>query len=334
MSGPLVSVERVSKAFPVTAGLMRRQIGRVLAVDAVSFSIGRGETLALVGESGSGKSTLARTILNVDPATAGRVLFDGADLARLSPAAMRAMRRRMQMVFQDPYSSLNPRMRVEEILSEPFRVHRIGDHAARAGEVRRLLDLVGLPADSGRRFPHEFSGGQRQRIGIARALAVTPDFVVADEPVSSLDVSIQAQILSLLVDLRQRLNLTYLFIGHDLAVIRYIATRVAVMYLGRIVEIADRDPLFATPRHPYTISLLSAAPVPDPKIEAGRERLALKGEIPSPMARPSGCAFHPRCPLAIERCRAEQPNLSPGAHAVACWRADEAADLLPRPVAA
>ncbi|MBM3504420.1 MAG: ATP-binding cassette domain-containing protein [Alphaproteobacteria bacterium] len=328
MSGVFVEVESLTKAFPITAGLMRRKVGEVRAVDEVSLSIRRGETLALVGESGSGKTTLARAILHVEPATSGRVVFDGTDLAALDAGQLRAIRRRLQMVFQDPYSSLNPRMRVGAIIAEPLVVHGLRSGRAAIDEVRRLLALVGLPPDAAERFPHEFSGGQRQRVGIARALAVTPDFIVADEPVSALDVSIQAQILSLLEELRERLKLTYLFIGHDLAVIRYIATRVAVMYLGRIVEIADRDDLFARPRHPYTISLLSAAPVPDPRIEATRQRLALKGEIPSPVARPAGCAFHPRCPLAVDRCRRERPDLSGDRHAVACWRSDEAPALL------
>ncbi|MSO65522.1 MAG: ATP-binding cassette domain-containing protein [Alphaproteobacteria bacterium] len=315
---------------------MRRAVGEVRAVDDVSLTIRRGETLALVGESGSGKTTLGRAILQIEPPSSGRILFDGVDLAGLTPSALRAMRRRLQMVFQDPYSSLNPRMRVASILAEPLFVH--GLTRTRAGteaRVRALLDLVGLPADAAGRFPHEFSGGQRQRIGIARALAVEPDLIVADEPVSALDVSIQAQILSLLEDMRDRLNLTYLFIGHDLAVIRYIATRVAVMYLGRIVEMAPRDRLFAQPTHPYTISLLSAAPVPDPRVEVARVRMVLKGEVPSSIERPPGCPFHPRCPLAVERCRTEMPPMEALVpdHTVACWRAAEVPAALPRPVA-
>jgi oligopeptide transport system ATP-binding protein len=330
-SAPLLAVSHLSKFFPVTRGLMRRTVAQVKAVDDVSFTVARGETLALVGESGSGKTTLGRALLHIDPPTAGTVTLDGTRLDTIRERDFLPVRRRLQMIFQDPFSSLNPRMRIRSILAEPLAVHGlVPDAAARDARINSLLDMVGLPANAGARFPHEFSGGQRQRIGIARALAVEPDLIVADEPVSALDVSIQAQILSLMVDLRERLNLTYLFIGHDLAVIRYIATRVAVMYLGRIVEVTDRDTLFERPAHPYTVSLLSAAPIPDPVAEARRRRLPLPGDIPSPISRPSGCAFHPRCPLAIDRCRVEPPSLSdiaPG-QSVACWRPGEAQELL------
>jgi peptide/nickel transport system ATP-binding protein len=284
-----------------------------------------------VGESGSGKTTLGRTILMVEPPTSGSIIYDGTDLAQLTAPNMRPYRRRIQMVFQDPYSSLNPRMRVRDALAEPLKIHGLAHGAQeRTDQVNQLLELVGLPRDARDRYPHEFSGGQRQRISIARALAVRPEFIIADEAVSALDVSIQAQILSLFEDMRDRLGLTYLFVSHDLAVIRHVATRVAVMYLGRIVEIADRDAMFHKPAHPYTVSLLASAPIPDPIAERRRHRVKVIGEVPSPMKRPSGCAFHPRCPVAIDRCRHETPplqDLQPG-HQSACWRAGEVADGL------
>ena len=329
-SGPddILVLRGLSKSFPVTSGIMRRKVAEVHAVEQVDLTIRRGETMGLVGESGSGKTTLARTILLVEPPTAGSILYDGTDLAQLSSASLRSYRRRIQMVFQDPYSSLNPRMRTRETLEEPLRIHGLARGAQeRTDRVNELLELVGLPRNARDRFPHEFSGGQRQRISIARALAVRPEFIVFDEAVSALDVSIQAQILSLLEEMRGRLGLTYLFVSHDLAVIRHVATRVAVMYLGRIVELADRDTIFNTPAHPYTVSLLASAPIPDPVVERRRHRLKVRGEVPSPMKRPTGCAFHPRCAVAIDRCRHETPPLhdvSPH-HRSACWRAGEVA---------
>jgi oligopeptide/dipeptide ABC transporter ATP-binding protein len=327
----ILVLKGLSKRFPVTSGIMRRKVAEVHAVDAIDVTIRRGETLGLVGESGSGKTTLGRTILMVEPPTSGSIIYDGTDLAQLTAPNMRPYRRRIQMVFQDPYSSLNPRMRVRDALAEPLKIHGLAHGAQeRTDQVNQLLELVGLPRDARDRYPHEFSGGQRQRISIARALAVRPEFIIADEAVSALDVSIQAQILSLFEDMRDRLGLTYLFVSHDLAVIRHVATRVAVMYLGRIVEIADRDAMFHKPAHPYTVSLLASAPIPDPIAERRRHRVKVIGEVPSPMKRPSGCAFHPRCPVAIDRCRHETPplqDLQPG-HQSACWRAGEVADGL------
>ncbi|MGH6959692.1 MAG: ABC transporter ATP-binding protein [Dongiaceae bacterium] len=284
--------------------------GAVQAVDGVSFSVGRGETVGLVGESGCGKSTIGRCMLKLEEPTGGQIFFDGADIAAFDGRRTRVFRRRVQAVFQDPFSSLNPRMTVEEIVGEPLLVH--GIEAERIGRlrcVRELLSVCGLPARLVDRYPHEMSGGQRQRVGIARALALRPDFIVCDEAVSALDVSIQAQIVRLLEDLREEFGLTYLFIGHDLSVVRHICQRVAVMYLGRIVEIADCDTLFEDPRHPYTRALLASVTVPDPEIEHRREHQVIQGEIPSPMNPPSGCAFHPRCPLADASCRRAVPAL-------------------------
>jgi peptide/nickel transport system ATP-binding protein len=298
----------------------------VRAVEDVSFSIGRGEVLALVGESGSGKSTTGRLVLRLLEPTAGSVRFDGVDLLGLGAREMRAFRRRMQIVFQDPFSSLNPHLRVADMLEEAMVIHGLEpDGAARRARVEELLATVGLRPEYGQRFPHEFSGGQRQRLAIARALAVRPEFIVADEPVSALDVSIQAQIVNLLDDLQRRFGIALLFIAHDLAVVRHVATRVAVMYLGRIVEIGDAESVFASPSHPYTRALISAIPVPDP--DARRERILLGGEIPSPMAPPSGCVFRTRCPHATEACAREVPALetrAPG-HMSACLRAAELA---------
>ena len=332
----LLVLRDVSKHFPVTSGLMRRKVAEVHAVDNINLTIRRGETLGLVGESGSGKTTLGRTILLVEPPTSGAIVYDGTDLAPLSATALRPYRRRMQMVFQDPYSSLNPRMRVRDALEEPLKIHGLAKgQQERADRVSELLDLVGLPVDAVDRYPHEFSGGQRQRISIARALAVRPEFIIADEPVSALDVSIQAQVLGLFGEMRDRLGLTYLFVSHDLAVIRYVATRIAVMYLGRIIELADRGELFNNPAHPYTVSLLASAPIPDPIAERQRQRVRIQGEVPSPMKRPAGCAFHPRCAVALERCRHETPPLREmsSSHHAACWRANEVATGLPLEVA-
>jgi oligopeptide/dipeptide ABC transporter ATP-binding protein len=320
MSEALLEVKDLTKHFHIAGGIGRAG-GTVRAVDGVSFSIRRGETLGLVGESGCGKTTAGRCVLMLEQPTSGQILFEGVDLARLSPRALREVRRRVQVIFQDPYSSLNPRMTIGEIIAEPLKVHGIlPEKAARAARVRELLEQVGLLPQHAERYPHQLSGGQRQRVGIARALAMEPALIICDEPVSALDVSIQAQIVNLLEDLQRRLQLTYLFIAHDLSVVRHISDRVVVMYLGRIAEVADRAKLYEEPLHPYTRALLSAVPIPDPKLEAHRERTVLRGEVPSPLRPPSGCVFHPRCPMAESRCSAEIPALreiKPG-HWAAC----------------
>jgi oligopeptide/dipeptide ABC transporter ATP-binding protein len=323
----VLEVEGLFKEFPIRSGLLQRETGRVRAVQDVSFSIGRGETLALVGESGCGKTTVSRCILRALPPTKGAIRFSpepgkSIDMAPLSRRALRPLRRHIQMIFQDPYASLNPRMMVGDIIAEPLLVN--GTPAAqRAARVRELLDLVGLPAAARTRFPHAFSGGQRQRIGIARALALDPTLVVADEPVSALDVSVQAQIINLLLDLQDRLKLSMLFVAHDLGVVRHVSDRVAVMYVGRIVETAPTTALYATPRHPYTEALLAAVPKADPALRD--QTSAPRGEIADPANPPSGCAFHPRCPYAVERCRTELPALKEiaPAHWSACHRSAE-----------
>ncbi len=317
-AAPLLEVSGLKVHFPIRGGVLRRRTGTVRAVDGVDLHVARGETLALVGESGCGKTTTGKTILRLIEPSAGAIRFAGTDIATLSHGALAPYRRRMQIVFQDPYASLNPRMTVAGILSAPFDIHRIGDRADRADRIAALLALVGLPAEAARRYPHEFSGGQRQRIGIARALALEPELVVGDEPVSALDVSIQAQIINLMRDLQARLGLSYILISHNLAVVNHIADRVAVMYLGRIVETAPREQLFFDARHPYTQALLSAVPeaVPGGK----RQRTVLQGDVPNPAHPPGGCVFHPRCPLAIPTCKHEVPqsrDVAPG-HSVAC----------------
>ena len=323
-SDVLLDVRDVKMYFPVMSGvILQRQVGEVKAVDGVSFTVRRGETLGLVGESGSGKTTIGRVILQVYRPTSGQVLFEDVDLANLKGNEMRAMRRRMQVVFQDPYSSLNPRIKTGDIVGEPLRVHQLVQ--TKEEYLVRVADLfrtVGLNPNMADRYPHEFSGGQRQRIGVARALAVQPDFIVADEPVSALDVSIQAQLINLLEDLQQELGLTYLFIAHDLSVVRHISDRVAVMYLGKVMEIADRVSIFQEPLHPYSKALMSAVPIPNPRAERSRERVILEGTIPSPLNPPTGCVFHTRCPVAVDECRTTVPQLEekrPG-HSVACIR--------------
>jgi oligopeptide transport system ATP-binding protein len=323
---PLLSVRDLKMYFPVTDGtFVRRTIGYVKAVDGVSFDIMRGETLGLVGESGCGKTTLGRCILQLEKASDGKIVFDGKVIRDLSRTELNTLRQRIQVVFQDPYSSLNPRMKIAEIIAEPMYVHGIEPNARkRESRVLELLSLVGLNPRFADRYPHEMSGGQRQRVGIARALSLNPDFIVCDEAISALDVSIQAQVINLLEDLREKLGLTYLFIAHDLSVVRHISHRVAVMYLGRVVEMAPSDEIFERPRHPYTQALINAVPTPDPDIENARAHAPLQGEVPSPMNPPSGCVFHPRCPIAVENCRQTAPALreiAPG-HYAACTEID------------
>jgi oligopeptide transport system ATP-binding protein len=324
-NGPLVEAKELFKYFPIHAGLMSRHVADVRAVDGVTFSIREGETLGLVGESGSGKTTIGRLLLRLLPATKGEIDFEGRNVLAMNRGDIRRLRRSMQIIFQDPFASLNPRMTVGEIIAEPLRIHGLARGKEVDDRVHELLDLVGLQPYHANRYPHEFSGGQRQRVGIARALAVHPKFIVCDEPVSALDVSIQAQVINLLEDLQAKFKLTYLFIAHDLSVVRHIANRAAVMYVGKIVELADRDTLYQNPLHPYTQALLSAIPIPDPVLERRRRRIVLTGDIPSPVNPPSGCRFRTRCPIAFDRCTVEEPPLteySPG-HVAACHWVEE-----------
>ncbi|HLA99099.1 MAG TPA: ABC transporter ATP-binding protein [Anaerolineales bacterium] len=322
--GVLLKVENLKKYFPIMRGLIRRKVGDIKAVDGISFDVYKGETLGLVGESGCGKSTTGRVILQLYPVTSGKIIFKGKDLAKLDSEALRKLRPMMQMIFQDPHASLNPRMTVGSIISEPIIEHGVLRGRKLQKRVEELLELVGLSPTHASRYPHEFSGGQRQRIGIARALALNPEFIVCDEPIAALDVSIQAQVVNLLEDLQAEFGLTYLFISHDLSMIRHISQRVAVMYLGRIVELGSRKNVYEDPLHPYTQALLSAVPTPDPVIEERRNRIILKGDVPSPANPPLGCPFHTRCPLAVDLCRQEVPawrELRPR-HWVACHLAE------------
>jgi len=317
----LVEVKDLRMWFPIVRGVLQRHVADVKAVDGLNFHIYKGETLGLVGESGCGKSTTGRAILQLYQPTTGEVLFRGQNLVRINRGQLRHMRRQMQMIFQDPYASLNPRMTVGNIVGEPLEVHNIGTKAERAERVRELLAVVGLNPYFINRYPHEFSGGQRQRIGVARALAVNPQFIVCDEPISALDVSIQAQIINLLEDLQEQFGLTYLFIAHDLSVVRHISDRIAVMYLGKIMELTTRDELYHNPMHPYTQALLSAVPIPDPAVEEKRQRIILEGDVPTPVNPPKGCNFSTRCPKVMEICRENEPEFCDygDEHFVACW---------------
>ena len=316
----LVQVKRLVKYFPVRGGLFQRVVAWVQAVDDVSFSIRQGETVGLVGESGCGKTTVGRTMLRLIEPTSGEVHFDGEEIFKLRGNELKAMRRNMQIIFQDPYASLDPRTPIGESIAEGLKIHKIGNARDRYDIVIEMLHKVGMEDYHARRYPHEFSGGQRQRIGIARALALRPKFIIADEPVSALDVSIQSQVLNILKDLQSEFGLTYLFIAHNLSVVEHISDRVAVMYLGKMVEMADRDELFRNPLHPYTQALMSAIPIPDPTLK--RERIILQGDVPSPLNPPSGCRFHPRCPVAFEHCKVHEPPFKEVStdHWVACWR--------------
>ena len=317
----LVEIRGLKMWFPIMRGILQKHVADVKAVDGLNFDVFQGETLGLVGESGCGKSTTGRAILQLYKPTAGAVLFEGSDLVALKGEDLRKMRRRMQMIFQDPYASLNPRMTVGSIVAEPLEVHNIGTKAERVERVRELLKVVGLNPYFINRYPHEFSGGQRQRIGVARALAVNPAFIVCDEPISALDVSIQAQVINLLEDLQEQFGLTYLFIAHDLSVVRHISDRIAVMYLGKIMELSDREELYLNPMHPYTQALLSAVPIPDPVIEEKRQRIILEGDVPSPVNPPKGCNFSTRCPKALDMCKEQEPEFRDygGGHWAACW---------------
>jgi oligopeptide transport system ATP-binding protein len=317
----LLEVRDLKMWFPIMRGVLQKHVADVKAVDGLNFDVYQGETLGLVGESGCGKSTTGRAILQLYKPTAGSVLFEGHDLVKIKGEDLRKMRRRMQMIFQDPYASLNPRMTVGSIVAEPLEVHNIGSKSERMDRVRELLKVVGLNPYFINRYPHEFSGGQRQRIGVARALAVNPAFIVCDEPISALDVSIQAQVINLLEDLQEQFGLTYLFIAHDLSVVRHISNRIAVMYLGKIMELADREELYRNPMHPYSQALLSAVPIPDPVIEEKRHRIILEGDVPSPVNPPKGCNFSTRCPKVLDICKEEEPEFRDygSGHWVACW---------------
>ncbi len=319
----LLQVQDLTMHFPITRGIIfQRKVGAVRAVDGISFDLFKGETMGLVGESGCGKSTTGRAILQLHRPTAGSVQFEGVELTESTGQDLRRMRRRMQMIFQDPYASLNPRMTVGSIISEPLEVHNLSStRGERQERVQELLEIVGLNPYFVNRYPHEFSGGQRQRIGVARALAVNPSFIVCDEPISALDVSIQAQVINLLEDLQRELQLTYLFIAHDLSVVRHISNRIAVMYLGKIVELSDRTELYANPKHPYTEALLSAVPIPDPVVESKRQRIILEGDVPNPASPPTGCNFSTRCPHVMDICREQEPEFKDlgGGHYAACF---------------
>lgn len=320
--GDLIQVKNLVKYFPVRGGVLQRIVAWVQAVDDVSFTIREGETIGLVGESGCGKTTIGRAMLSLVEPTSGSVVFDGQDIFKLRPGELKAMRRNMQIIFQDPYASLDPRMPIGESISEGLRIHRVGNARERLDTVIEMLHKVGMEDYHARRYPHEFSGGQRQRIGIARALALRPRFIVADEPVSALDVSIQSQVLNILKDLQKDFGLTYMFIAHNLSVVEHISDRVAVMYLGKMVEMAHRAEFFRNPLHPYTQALMSAIPIPDPTIK--RERIILQGDVPSPLNPPGGCRFHPRCPVAMDHCKVEQPPFREVSadHWIACWRVE------------
>lgn len=324
----ILQVRNLKKHFPIRKGVLLREVGSVKAVDGVSFNIRRGETVGLVGESGCGKSTTGRTILQLLQPTDGEVVFEGESIVNATGSTLRRVRRNMQMIFQDPYASLNPRMTVGRIVGEPLEIHKIGSAGSRSERVRELLDIVGLAPHMINRYPHQFSGGQRQRIGVARALATNPSFIVADEPISALDVSIQAQVVNLLDDLKQEYGLTYLFIAHDLSMVRYISDRVAVMYLGQIVELGECDDVYERPLHPYTQALISAIPVPDPESTFVANRIVLEGDVPSPANPPSGCRFHPRCSYTTDICKEQQPEFrnlgtTQRTHYVACHHAEK-----------
>jgi oligopeptide transport system ATP-binding protein len=330
-SKTLVDIRNLKMHFPLTRGvILQRVVGYVRAVDGVSFSIQRGQTLGLVGESGSGKTTIGRTIIRLYKPTEGEILFEDRDLAKVEGEGLRQIRRQAQMVFQDPYASLNPRFTIGSLISEPMYIYKIGSNQEIRDRTLELLRVVGLRPEYADRYPHEFSGGQRQRIAIARALSINPQFVIADEPVSALDVSVRAQVLNLLQRLQEQFNLTYLFVSHDLSVVRHVADRIAVMYLGKIVELADRDELYAAPMHPYTRALLSAIPIPDPRVERKRQRIILSGDLPSPINIPAGCRFHTRCPMAQQICREVEPAFEAKEgheHYAACHFSEKVASL-------
>ena len=317
---PLLEVKDLKKYFPLKRGLFSRTGGSVKAVDGITFSVHPGQTLGIVGESGCGKSTLGRNIIRLQEPTSGKIKYENQNITHLNEAKLRKVRRDMQIIFQDPYASLNAKLRIQEIVGEPLRVHKVGTRTERQEKIQYLMEKVGLEADHLSRFPHEFSGGQRQRIGIARALSLNPKLIVCDEPVSALDVSVQSQVINLLQDLQDEFGLTYLFISHDLSVVRHISDRVAVMYLGKIVELADTEKIYKQAAHPYTRALLSAIPIPDPEEQKKRQRIVLKGDVPSPVHLPSGCRFHTRCPLATDQCRVEEPVFEEkeAGHWIAC----------------